>query len=358
MTFHKSTEQYETWLASLIPLISADLEEKHRKMREAVFPFLRATFYRWAQTFPEVCKELTTAQPVLGVGDLHVENFGTWRDAEGRLVWGINDFDEACELPYTCDLVRLAASAHLAIQTDKLKIDVHGACDAILHGYREALENGGGPYVLDEHHSKLRAMAVERLKDPQGFWDELNALETLGEKTPSSACKALERALPSPTPAYRIAHRVGGLGSLGRRRFVAIAEWHGGKIAREAKELAPPVWLWARGEDRKAKIFYQDILEHAIRCQDPFLAVREPWVVRRLAPDCSRIELSKLPKLHDGMRLLRSMGWETANVHLGSAKPGTLLKDLEKRKDSWLHHAASAMVESVNADWQEWRKAP
>jgi uncharacterized protein (DUF2252 family) len=24
-----------------------------------------------------------------------VENFGAWRDVEGRLIWGINDFDEA-----------------------------------------------------------------------------------------------------------------------------------------------------------------------------------------------------------------------------------------------------------------------
>jgi len=36
---------------------------------------------------------------VLAVGDLHVENFGTWRDAEGRLIWGVNDFDEAWRLP-------------------------------------------------------------------------------------------------------------------------------------------------------------------------------------------------------------------------------------------------------------------
>ena len=48
---------------------------------------------------------------MLAVGDLHVENFGTWRDADGRLCWGINDFDEADRLPYTNDLVRLAASA-------------------------------------------------------------------------------------------------------------------------------------------------------------------------------------------------------------------------------------------------------
>ena len=48
---------------------------------------------------------------LLCVGDLHVENFGVWRDAEGRLVWGVNDFDEACEAAFAGDLVRLLASA-------------------------------------------------------------------------------------------------------------------------------------------------------------------------------------------------------------------------------------------------------
>ena len=56
------------------------------------------------------------APQVLAVGDLHTENFGTWRDGEGRLVWGINDFDEVAVMPYTLDLVRLAASARMAIE--------------------------------------------------------------------------------------------------------------------------------------------------------------------------------------------------------------------------------------------------
>jgi len=47
---------------------------------------------------------------VLAVGDLDLENFGTWCDSLGRLAWGINDFDEAFPLPYTHDLVRLPAT--------------------------------------------------------------------------------------------------------------------------------------------------------------------------------------------------------------------------------------------------------
>ena len=65
-------------------------------------------------SLPSIKADLATGPEVLAVGYLHIENFGTWRDAEGRLVWGINDFDEACRMPYAIDLVRLAASAVIA----------------------------------------------------------------------------------------------------------------------------------------------------------------------------------------------------------------------------------------------------
>jgi uncharacterized protein (DUF2252 family) len=87
-----ATKAYEVWLSKKIPLIEADLKLKHQRMAEDVFQFLRATFYRWAQLWPEACPELVSLPSVLGVGDLHVENFGTWRDWEGRLIWGVNDF--------------------------------------------------------------------------------------------------------------------------------------------------------------------------------------------------------------------------------------------------------------------------
>jgi uncharacterized protein (DUF2252 family) len=68
------------------------------------------------QAWPEVCPDLAKAPKVLAVGDLHVENFGTWRDVEGRLVWGINDFDEAAALltPTTCAWPRVRWSPSLA----------------------------------------------------------------------------------------------------------------------------------------------------------------------------------------------------------------------------------------------------
>jgi uncharacterized protein (DUF2252 family) len=89
----RATRDYEAWLAGEVRVVRADLQTKHKLMATDGFSFLRATFYRWAQLFPVLCPKLAGAPKVLGVGDLHVENYGTWRDAEGRLVWGINDFD-------------------------------------------------------------------------------------------------------------------------------------------------------------------------------------------------------------------------------------------------------------------------
>lgn len=46
-------------------------------------------------------------------GDLHAENFGTYMNASGRLVFNVNDFDEAYVGPFTWDLKRFAASVAL-----------------------------------------------------------------------------------------------------------------------------------------------------------------------------------------------------------------------------------------------------
>jgi hypothetical protein len=84
--------------------------------------------------------------------------------------------------------------------------------------------------------------------------------------------------------------------------------------------------------------------------------LRGRWIVRRLAPDCSRIELSALPMQRDEIKLLLAMGYETANIHLGTAEARDIQKDLKKRPAGWLYNAARQMVDAVTADWERWRK--
>src|SRR5215831_10934067 len=243
-----ATIDYEDWLRRQVDVVEADLHLKHRQMASSLFAFLRATFYRWGPLWRETCPDLVEAPRVLAVGDLHVENFGTWRDKEGRLVWGVNDFDEAYPLPYTNDLVRLAASAEIADFTHHLHVKSKEACDALLAGYTKAIKSAGKPLVLEEENKNLRAMALGNLREPARFWQKLDRQNKLEGSIPAMARKTLDQLMPELGLPYRLVSRVSGLGSLGRYRVVAIGDWCGAKIAREAKALAPSACVWARGE--------------------------------------------------------------------------------------------------------------
>src|SRR5271165_4356394 len=361
MNIVKATRNFEEWLAKRTHIDKKDLRLKHANMKADLFMFLRATYYRWAQLWPQVCPDLARAPRVLAVGDLHVENFGTWRDAEGRLIWGVNDFDEAWPMAYTIDLVRLAVSAHLAVEAGSLPLKREDICGTLLEGYRESLREQGRPFVLGEQHQWLRLIAEGELRDPVRFWQKMDALPTLKTEAPVSAVDAIEHLMPTPGIPYRLAHRTAGLGSLGHARYVAIADWHGGRIAREAKALVPSSSHWAQNFGTKdggpAEILYQTIINRAVRCPDPFVQLRGRWIVRRLGPHCSRIELASLRGPDTELRLLHAMGWETANIHLGTASARKLvLRHLGKQKGRWLHEAAEAMLAAVRDDWEVWKK--
>lgn len=355
MDIRQATTAYETWLGKKIPLLGADLKLKHDRMTEGVFPFMRATFYRWPQLWPENCPDLVNAPATLAVGDLHVENFGTWRDSEGRLIWGINDFDEVCEMPYAVDLVRLATSALLAASEGTAASKPADACAAILEGYTEGIENGGKPFVLAEQHHGLRLLALNELRDPIRFWDKLRQWPEAAN-APAVVKAILARALPEWAVPEKVVHRQAGLGSLGRRRFTLIAQWQGGYIAREAKELVPSAWHWNDAR-QNPKIFYTTVINRAVRVTDPMVWAAREWLVRRLAPDCSRIELSQLPEKRDELKLLRAMGHETANIHLGTRNAAQkIATDLRQRPSRWLFNAAQAMERATINDWKQWRK--
>ncbi len=137
MNIHQSTTRFENWLREKLAdrggCDDAALEGKHADMKaEGLNAFLRGTFYRWAELWKDINDGGTK---VAAAGDTHVENFGTWRDEEGRLVWGVNDFDEACELPWTSDLVGLGVSATLALaKLGNFLVPAADGCDAIFKG--------------------------------------------------------------------------------------------------------------------------------------------------------------------------------------------------------------------------------
>jgi uncharacterized protein DUF2252 len=347
----EATRSYEAWLASQIRVVPADLRTKHDEMARDAFVFLRGTFYRWIQRWPALCASVADAPRVLSVGDLHVENFGTWRDAEGRLIWGVNDIDEACRLPYTHDLVRLAVSAWLAVRAGHFALSNRAVCDALIDGYTASIERGSRPIVLAERRRWLRRLALNELRAPANFWAKLH--KGLAPARGDVPHAVLKDAMPPDAAGYQAYRRSAGVGSRGRPRFLALADWAGGLVAREAKAWLPSAAVWA-GVTARGDVAPR-LLAQAARAADPCYRIRIPWIVRRLAPDCSKIEMSDLPAKRDELRLLRAMGWETANMHTGLAR-SAVKRDLSSRRRRWLLDAAGDMVDATVADWREWQR--
>jgi hypothetical protein len=346
VSFKTDNADYEAWLRTRCTVVDADLRLKHRKMAKDAFSLLRGSYFRWARRIESLCPDLTEAPQVMAVGDSHLENFGAWRDGEGRWVWGVNDFDEAAVMPYPFDLVRLAASARLI---PRLAVGRRAAADAILVGYGRGLATPS-PTLLDRGHDELRAFVDEKSGDHRKFWSELQD-EPPGEP-PLEVRRALKNSLPAGTTSVRFSLRAAGCGSLGRPRFVGLGEWQGGPVAREAKASLPSAWDWAHGAADEPRTL--DPAAGPFRSPDPSLRVEKGFVLRRLAPDARKIELGDLGA---GLtsRVLGAMGFELASVHAGDKAHIRAVKaDFARRPSDWLQIAAKAAAKAVEADYQEW----
>lgn len=356
-----ATDRFESWLSTQVTIWQDELDHKHAQMacKSTSFPFFRGTYYRWAEIWPEICPESQEAPAVLAVGDLHIENFGTWRDREGRLVWGVNDFDEADDLPFTNDLIRLAASGAIGAGEARFQISFKRICQSILSGYVTYLQKGGLPFVLEEDHLQMRLLATQADRDPAIFWKKLTQLL---KHPPAEVSTEIETVLKADlqgaahSSEIRRRSRV-GMGSLGKPRYVALAGLMGGWVAREAKANTPPATSVNKPDDlQRSRV--SELLCRAVRCADPFLRVDGGWIVRRLAPRCSRIEVQMLDSMENEILLFESMGAETANIHSGTPDAiEQIVQWLDKQEPDWLVRAARKMIRATTDDWKAWRKS-
>ena len=130
----------------LIPRLVAAVEGRQADLlpirwgRMAQSPF---RFYRGSAAL--MAADLATA-PTAGLetelcGDAHLLNLGAYADPEGRLVFDLNDFDEACRGPFEWDLKRLAASIVLAgRESGHSEPESADAVRAMVAGWRESLQ--------------------------------------------------------------------------------------------------------------------------------------------------------------------------------------------------------------------------
>src|SRR3954447_20836447 len=135
------------------PLMRADptaFRVKYRKMAFDPFTFYRGTaalFYADVTARDDAWVDERSGRIWIH-GDLHAENFGTYMDSDGRLIFDVNDFDEAYIGHFTWDLQRFAASLALLGWRKALpEQDVRELVGRYLHGYLDQV----GRYQEEEH---------------------------------------------------------------------------------------------------------------------------------------------------------------------------------------------------------------
>jgi uncharacterized protein (DUF2252 family) len=224
------------------------LRHKFTNMAADPFAFFRGTCHLFYEDWPRsTALDRTPAAWICG--DLHLENFGSYKGDNRLTYFDINDFDESALAPVTWDIARLVTSLRLAAKlygfdADTLRILVK----ACLSAYRDALAAGKPRWVerqtatglVDRLLHKVGTRDRKAFLDSRTEWDgrqrRLRQIEgktlpigkaekrKVERKLRSLAATKSERSFFRPLDAVR---RIAGTGALGLQRYAVLVEGHG-----------------------------------------------------------------------------------------------------------------------------------
>jgi uncharacterized protein (DUF2252 family) len=243
------------------------LRLKLKKLRDDPFVFLRGTCHLFYEEWP-TDSVLNNAPRVWLCGDLHLENFGSYKGDNRQVYFDINDFDEAVLAPCTWDVARLLTS--LLVSADSLGLKKRNAetlCQVYLDAYCQALKTGCARWVERETAEGLVGKLLEKLRQRRrkSFLQERTKLVDGKRrfrndptrmlpvsKTERAQLKAqfkawaARQADPSFFRLHDVVRRIAGTGSLGVERYVLLVEGHGSpddNYVLDLKEARPSALL-------------------------------------------------------------------------------------------------------------------
>lgn len=370
------------------------LQLKYSRMRSDPFAFLRGACHLFYGQLPR-SGLFKNAPPVWSCGDLHLENFGSYKGDNRLAYFDMNDFDEGILAPASWDVVRMLTSLRVGAHSIGLKPkDVQALCDTFLDGYGAALVQGKSYWI--EHrtaHGLIRRL-LDGLQDRQrkDFLDarthvkgrnksRTRSLQVDGKKAlPASEAQrtsvtrfmagfAKRQSNPDFFKVLDVARRVAGTGSLGVARYVVLVEGKGSPDgnylldlkAAQASSLEP----WVKLKQPKWPTQAHRIVEVQRRLQAVSMAFLQPveingqpYVLRGLQPAEDRVTLdgAKQPRadiehvIH-GMGELVAWGQLRSGGRQGSATADELIDFAAgpKWKLKWLD-ASQACAKQTLAD--------
>lgn len=220
------------------------LRMKYEAMRKSPFVFLRGSCHRF---YERLAPGALPASPIGWVcGDLHLENFGSFKGDNGLVYFDINDFDESALAPTAWDLVRFLASVRVGAASMSVdRAEAQRLCRAFLDAYAETLAQGEVRWVERDTAVGLVGALLRGLRERKRvpFLDErtkLNAQQASGAGSGASCAPTARKRYPraarsasaSPKPSAASPR------SSRTRATTGCSTWHGASPA-------PAAWGWS-----------------------------------------------------------------------------------------------------------------
>ncbi len=346
------------------------LAMKYAAMRRSPFAFFRGTCHLFYEDWPKD-GALDGAPAAWICGDLHFENFGTYKGDNRLGYFDLNDFDEACLAPATWELTRFITSLHLAAHSFGVEdAAARTLARTFLDSYAAMLREGKARWVERQTAVGLVRKLLRIIK--QRTRRELLDIVTVGRRA-GRAFRIDDRRLPVSRAdragvvacikafaasehcpeefqgdffrVLDVARRVAGTGSLGIRRFAVLVQGHGapdGHFVIDLKEARPsalapyvatpqPAWPSQAARvvsvQRRAEAIAPALLH-------PVAMGRVPYVLKELQPSIDRLALTKA-NAGKVPEIMGTMAHVVAWSHLRSAS-----REGAATADAWLAFGA------------------
>lgn len=218
------------------------IARKMDAMRSNVFSFYRGTCHLFAEDYASGFK-FKDKSLIWTCGDLHFENFGTYKDLERKVYFDINDFDEAALAPLSFDLIRLITSFYVAgsqfkLAEKKISLLAYDLYDSYvkivqkgkpLNGYR-AIRSG----MIEQLINSVKIRKEEALLKKYLQTGKTPLLKIVEGHTRAVDKKTVDdlkiridkwaKKKQLPYTALDVAFRIAGTGSLGVNHYMVLAQ--------------------------------------------------------------------------------------------------------------------------------------
>jgi uncharacterized protein (DUF2252 family) len=367
---------------------------KYAKMAESPFVFLRGSCHLFYEGLPD--SPLFRDAPLAWCcGDLHFENFGSYKGDNRLVYFDINDFDEAALAPASWDIVRLLTSIQCG--ADALRV-THAEALAVSHAclmaYRGALINGKPLWVERETTKGLVNDLLSSLRDREraDFLDKrtqrkgsqrrlkLDGVKALpvSDSQKEMICEFMDGfAARQPNPGfYQVldaGRRIAGTGSLGAVRYVVLIEGKGspdGNYLLDIKEAKPSAMLPHLARIGVNQPFWPDEASRVVTIQNRMQAIDHAFlhavkidglscILKGLQPSEDRVAIGDWGKKLDRLKeVVATMGRVTACDQLrASGRSGAASADALiafAQRDDWMEEVLEAASRMTMINRQQW----